>query len=138
MPWTTEASSPSCGFTTGDPWLPLPPGWGDRSVAAQREDPSSMLSLYRDAVAARRASAPLRTGSFSWLASDDHVLAFERTTPGGRVSVAVNAGDEVVVVRLSGAGELLLASGHGVRMADRSSLHLPPDTAAWVEERSAG
>jgi alpha-glucosidase len=41
------------GFTTGAPWLPLVDPAG-RNVAAQRDDPDSLLSLYRDLLAWRR------------------------------------------------------------------------------------
>jgi len=45
--------SPSGGFTTGTPWLePVDPT--ERNVADQREDPDSLLSLYRDLLAWRR------------------------------------------------------------------------------------
>ena len=54
MPWTAE---PGGGFTTAEatPWLPF----GDlaaRNVAAQREDPGSVLHLVRDLIALRRAA----------------------------------------------------------------------------------
>jgi alpha-glucosidase len=50
MPWSDE---PNGGFTTGDPWLPL----GDyrrRNVAAQRDDPGSVLNLTRELVALKK------------------------------------------------------------------------------------
>src|SRR3954463_15755136 len=41
------------GFTTGRPWLPaVDPA--ERNVEAQRDDPGSLLTLYRDLVALRR------------------------------------------------------------------------------------
>jgi glycosidase len=57
---------PGFGFTTGTPWLPIPAAWRDISVAAQAEDETSTLALYRAALAARRASSALRDGSFAW------------------------------------------------------------------------
>ena len=46
-------ASPNGGFTTGRPWLaPVDPA--TCNVAAQREDPDSLLSLYRDLLAWRR------------------------------------------------------------------------------------
>jgi alpha-glucosidase len=42
------------GFTTGAPWLPLVDP-ADANVADQRADPGSLLSLYRDLLAWRRA-----------------------------------------------------------------------------------
>jgi alpha-glucosidase len=45
-------ATPTGGFTTGTPWLsPVDPI--ERNVAAQRDDPGSLLSLYRDLLARR-------------------------------------------------------------------------------------
>ncbi len=46
-------ATPKGGFTTGTPWLPLVDP-ADRNVADQREDPESLLSLYRDLLGWRR------------------------------------------------------------------------------------
>src|SRR4051795_10700160 len=50
MQWDRSASG---GFTTGAPWLPaVDPE--ERNVADQRDDPDSLLNLYRDLIARRR------------------------------------------------------------------------------------
>jgi alpha-glucosidase len=46
-------ASPNGGFTAGEPWLPLVDP-AARNVAAQRDDPDSLLALYRDLLAWRR------------------------------------------------------------------------------------
>jgi alpha-glucosidase len=45
----------SGGFTTGTPWLPMVDA-AERNVADQREDPDSLLNLYRALIARRRES----------------------------------------------------------------------------------
>jgi alpha-glucosidase len=52
MRWDDE--QPHGGFTTGDPWLPAIEVAGG-GVAAQRDDPDSVLALYRDLIALRPA-----------------------------------------------------------------------------------
>jgi alpha-glucosidase len=50
MPWNGE---PKGGFTSGEPWLPM----GEhrrRNVAAQREDPGSVLNLTRELIALKK------------------------------------------------------------------------------------
>ena len=50
MPWNGE---PKGGFTSGEPWLPM----GEhrrRNVAAQREDPASVLNLTRELIALKK------------------------------------------------------------------------------------
>ncbi|HYZ29082.1 MAG TPA: alpha-amylase family glycosyl hydrolase [Thermoleophilaceae bacterium] len=50
-------ASPSGGFTSGEPWLPLVDP-ERRNVADARNDPDSLLHLYRKLIAARRSLGP--------------------------------------------------------------------------------
>ena len=61
------------GFTTGEPWL-APVDARERSVAAQRGDPDSLLSLYRDLIALR----PKLDGGLEMVDSDEGVVAYAR------------------------------------------------------------
>jgi alpha-glucosidase len=90
IPWD---SSPSHGWGP-DPWLPFPPDPHLRNMESLRDDPDSMLNLYRRLLALRRSSPALREGSCRVLPSPEGSLAYERA-----------AGDErfVVVVNFSGA-----------------------------------
>jgi alpha-glucosidase len=60
LPWTAEP--PSFGFGPGGAHLPQPASFADLAVSRQERDPSSTLSLYRDALrlrtALRRAGDP--------------------------------------------------------------------------------
>ena len=67
------------GFTEGDPWLPLTDP-ADRNVASQRQDPGSLLSLYRSLIALRRELQ----GPLEMIAGE--VLAFRR----GNHTIAIN------------------------------------------------
>ncbi len=90
MPWTGE---PGAGFSTGQPWLPLPPDAATRNVASQRIDPGSVLSFYRALLTLRRATPALHSGAFARVASPTPgVLAFRRWTVGGRALVVLNLG----------------------------------------------
>ncbi len=84
-------ASPGAGFTTGDPWLPLNP---DRAaginVEAQRDDPRSMFSWYRTLIAERRASAPLRRGSYRTIDAPPGIFAFLREAGGERRLIVLN------------------------------------------------
>ena len=86
-------ASPNGGFTTGTPWLPLvDPAL--RNVAAQRDDPDSLLQLYRRLISARRTCEPLRRGqhrSIFGVAPD--VLAWLRDADGERVLCLLNVGE---------------------------------------------
>ncbi|MCC5950490.1 MAG: DUF3459 domain-containing protein [Acidimicrobiia bacterium] len=64
IPWTSDADH---GWRGATPWLPFAPATEVTDVATQRDDPSSILHLYRRLIAARRASPALRSGSLSLL-----------------------------------------------------------------------
>ena len=76
IPWTR---SDDHGWGD-DPWLPFPPEAAERSLEAQREDPTSILHLYRSILAARRASPALQVGDLTLLDAPDGVLAWERAS----------------------------------------------------------
>ncbi len=95
MPWD---ATPGGGFTTGSPWFPFAPGQGDTNVAAQTQDPGSLLSRYRNLVRARKSSPALRTGTLELLtpaSGASRVLAFVRAEGTERVLVLHNLSDSV-------------------------------------------
>jgi len=78
------------GFSTSEPWLPLPLDYRERNVAAQRDDPTSLFSLYRRLIRLRKASVALRRGSYRTLRSPRGVYAYAREDDGERMLVALN------------------------------------------------
>jgi alpha-glucosidase len=121
LPWSGSASPFGFGPPGSTPWLPQPADFAGVTAAAQDGDPTSMLTLYRAALALRRAHPALGDGAMEWLELADGVLAFTRD-PG--LTCVVNLSAEPVALP---AGEVLLASAAPVDGA------LPPDAAAWVE-----
>ncbi|MGK2949850.1 MAG: alpha-amylase family glycosyl hydrolase [Acidimicrobiales bacterium] len=94
-----------------DPWLPFPPDAASRSAEAQRDDPQSILHLYRRLLAARRASPALHLGQQALLESPDGILAWRRWTgpdlaPDDERVVVVNTSDQSVPLGLSGTVEV--------------------------------
>ncbi|NEK57204.1 glycoside hydrolase family 13 protein [Geodermatophilus sabuli] len=120
LPWSGDA--PPFGFTTEgtEPWLPQPSRWRDLTVAAQRDDPSSTLALYRAALRLRRSLPDLHEGPLDWREAGDDVLAFDRGT-GFRCLVNFSARP----VPLPGGARQLLRS-------DTAEGDLLPDTAVWL------
>ena len=91
MQW---ADAPGAGFTTAPEraWLPT----GDASafnVAAQREDPASVLHLCRDLLALRRRTESLRSASYAQIETPPGAWAWRR---GDGLAVALNLSDEPV------------------------------------------
>jgi alpha-glucosidase len=92
MPWVADA--PALGFSTGEPWLPVGADHAALAVSVQDQDPGSLLTLTRRLVAMRQHSSALLIGAMTVLASDDHLLAFERTAPDERLLCIFNIGAE--------------------------------------------
>ncbi|MHB8800614.1 MAG: alpha-amylase family glycosyl hydrolase [Thermoanaerobaculia bacterium] len=93
MPWD---GTPGGGFTTGTPWFPFAPGRETANVAAQRNDPSSLLSRYRSLIRVRTSSEALRKGEIVLLSGKSGVtpvLAYLRKSGGETVLVVHNLSD---------------------------------------------
>ena len=91
MQWDSTSQA---GFTTGTPWLPVPPAATARNVAVEDRDPSSLLNFYRRLIALRRRTPALLDGRYASLESDPHVYAYERAVYGQTVVVALNMSAE--------------------------------------------
>jgi len=106
-PMRWEDDAPHGGFTNADarPWLPAIEVDGG-GVAQQAADPDSVLSLYRDLIAARPA---LRDGLTFLDDIADGVLAFRR---GDDHVVALNMGDAPAPVPPAGT---IVRATHGTR-----------------------
>jgi alpha-glucosidase len=102
MHWSAD---PGGGFTSAaQAWLPH----GDlgTNVAAQRDEPGSLLSLYRALLAERRSSPALSGGEYRSLdlPAGSGVLAFVREAAGDRVLVAVELGGRDTNVNIAAIG----------------------------------
>nr|MBA3348623.1 alpha-amylase [Actinomycetota bacterium] len=103
VPWNDEP--PTYGFTTGEPWLPMPAAWAE--TTAERDE---TRAFYGRALELRRAfdDAP-----FAWRESPEGSLVFDR----GDVVCVVNVDAPTLALP---EGEVLLSTGTG------------PDSAAWI------
>ena len=120
MQWTGGSGA---GFTSGEPWLPISEGYETRNVEAQRWSPASLLHLYRDLIALRRATPALERGRFAWLESDPDVLAYERAEGTSRAFVALNLGESDGVARLPAARVVGgLHTTHGTSLPARTGV----------------
>src|SRR5439155_1643363 len=89
IPW--EREPPGFGFTTGEPWLPMPGPWGTVSIEAQRDNDGSTHSLYRRGLELRRE---LEGTALAWHESPPGTLVFER----GAIVCAVNLAAERIAL----------------------------------------
>jgi glycosidase len=120
MQWSAEHAA---GFTTGAAWGSVNRNYSEVNVAAQTDDPDSLLSYYRTLIHLRNNHAALRVGEYTLVNTDnDSVLAFLRISQEETILVIINLG-EAAVSDLSLSlnrgplegryrGTLLLGDGH--------------------------
>jgi alpha-glucosidase len=123
---------PQAGFTTGQPWLPVAADYAAYNLAAERDDPASMLTLFRQLLALRRATPALSVGSYSDVPADaPDIFSFLREHGDTRLLVVLNMGHEARVFRMSGAAggaEIALSTVPGRSgPVDLANVALAPD-----------
>ena len=88
MQWNT---TPNAGFSTTEPWLPVPPSYKTHNVESESKDPSSIFSLYKKVLALRHTNEALLDGSYTALNEDDpNVMSYLRSYKGKAILVALN------------------------------------------------
>jgi len=131
MPWA--ARGPAAGFSSGDPWLPIPPTHQAAAVEIQDGDAHSVLAFTRQFLKWRRSQPGLRWGRIAFVEHPDPVLCFDRSYEGVTLRVVFNLSgtlQESAMPLPSGATPL---QGHGLSgdVID-GRLHLPPYGGAFL------
>ena len=92
MQWTADG-----GFTSGKPWRDYFEDFAQRNVAAQTQDPKSLLSHYRELIRLRNSHEALRIGQ-PWLIESDHpaIYAALRASANQTVLVLLNLSNKPV------------------------------------------
>jgi alpha-glucosidase len=105
MQWDGSANA---GFTTGAPWLPVPPSAAAINVKAEERDPGSLLAWYKALIRLKKTHPALEGGANIMLDTENtQVLSWMRQMPGApQVVVSVNftAKPQTVNLQASGAG----------------------------------
>ena len=92
-PMTWSHNAESGGFTTGKPWLPLPPEHIHLSSDLQEGDQNSLLNHYRAALKFRASEPVFMKGDIRFLDGSDTVLTLQRSYNGTNMFVAINLSD---------------------------------------------
>jgi alpha-glucosidase len=110
MQWDSE---PYAGFSTVEPWLPLPKDYATRNVSSQSQDEHSILNLYCHLIWLRRNSSALNGGAYHPLETDSEtVYAFLRESDDEMQLVVLNFGNDPLTtcLPLEGSGEIKLST----------------------------
>lgn len=127
LPWEPDGSSYGFGPDGAtEPWLPQPHGWSSLSVASQKREPHSMLSLYKRAIRLRAEDPSLRDGDFGWLELGEGLLGFVRGT------------DFICITNFT-AQHVPLPAGNAVVLTSEELVdgELAPDATAWLRRTTA-
>jgi alpha-glucosidase len=132
MPWD---SNERAGFSSNEPWLPVPRQHLALSVEAQERDPSSALHGFRKLLAWRRQQDLLISGDIEFLASTDSVLAFRRFDEHAALLAAFNLSAQPASVSLPKIHVTRAISGHGLPEGSfaNATLSLPGHGVAFYQ-----
>ena len=104
MQWDESANA---GFTTGTPWLPVPPSAAAINVKAEERDPNSLLAWYKALIQLKKSTPAFENGANIMLDTENtQVLSWMRQAPGApQVVVSVNftAKPQIVNLTIGGA-----------------------------------
>ncbi len=129
MQWSDAQSA---GFTTGDPWLPVAEDFKNVNVAALRDEPKSMLTLYRRLIELRRAEPALSVGDYAPVPAGDDVVAYMRKKEEKRILIVLNLGAQprsFNVRQLEGQARVMLSTH-----LDREAEQLDDDLQLRADE----
>src|SRR3954453_18702560 len=110
MQW--DATRPS-GFSTAQPWLPLPDDHVHENAVNLGADKQSILCLYRALIKLRKQTPALVSGGYVPLAAEGDLLLYKRQDQEGSLLIALNLGHQPISVRSDSiglSGEILLST----------------------------
>jgi alpha-glucosidase len=112
MQWDGSAHA---GFTTGTPWLPVPPSAASINVKAEEGDPDSLLTWYKALIRLKKTNRALEDGTDTMLDTENtKVLSWMRQAAGApAVVVSVNFTAQPQTVNL--ANDALGAGTHKLK-----------------------
>ncbi|RWD48781.1 alpha-glucosidase family protein [Mesorhizobium sp.] len=126
-PMVWEKGADNAGFSTGEPWLPIPESHRARAVDVQNAEETSVLASYRAMLALRKQHAALVQGSIRFLDAEGDVLAFIREGGGEKLLCVFNFAEEPASWPLPQdidvAGTIDLGAGAALQ---EKTLPLPP------------
>jgi alpha-glucosidase len=128
-PMVWDADLPHAGFTTATPWLPVKAPQARHAVAAQEDDPDSMLNHYRRVLGYYRSTPALGVGNTTFIDTPEPILAFQRDGAVPLLCVFNLSADDMA---LDTSAELTLdAPSRAVQKG--GTLHLPGYGWAWAQ-----
>ena len=130
MPWSNDL--PHAGFSSVEPWLPIPVEHLAHAVSTQNAEANSVLIIAREMIELRRGSDALRFGSFRAMDLPPPLLGFERKSANGHVRCLFNLSRNSLACDALTSGEALFSSGS----IDRDGKKLGPLAVCILDLRA--
>jgi alpha-glucosidase len=132
MPWSDVAGA---GFSSAEPWLPIPAQHRALAVSRQEADTGSVLNAFRTFMQWRKSQPALRLGDIRFFDAPEPVLVFTRTAGDTMLLVALNLGADTMTLTSPLAGRLEQLASPGPRngRVDGNALELPPYAAIFAK-----
>ena len=126
----------NASFSHGDTWLPMGDYQNGKNVAAQQDDPRSMLTLYRRLLQLRRQEPALSTGAYQGGEANEQILSFVRVHDDRQFRVIANLTSRAARFdpEIVSSGTVVIST-HLDREGERveGGVELRPDEAIIVE-----
>jgi alpha-glucosidase len=139
MQWSAAKNA---GFTTGEPWLPIAEDYTHVNVAAERNDPASMLTLHSQLIKVRHGEPAFEVGQFELLEADGDVLTYVRRDRESAFFIALNLGPQPQVINFSpNASEKRIVLSTNLDRSEervRGNLHLRAEEGLLVRLMDEG
>jgi alpha-glucosidase len=106
-------ATPHAGFSSSEPWLPLPDDYVHENAASLAADKTSILSLYRALIKLRKQTPALVSGAYVPITAQGELLLYRRQDDDGSMLIALNLGNDPVSVRSDSiglSGEILIST----------------------------
>lgn len=124
MVWSHNAENG--GFSTGKPWLPVPPEHLHLAADVAVAESGSLLHHYREMLSFRRAHPAFAKGGIRFYETGEDVLTFARMVEDETIVVAINMSAKTITMSVpEGAGETLDAP-ENICSLEGGKLVLPP------------
>ncbi|MEA4812904.1 MAG: alpha-glucosidase [Anaerolineaceae bacterium] len=125
MQWNSKLNA---GFTSGKPWLRINSDYPNRNVAAEEEQPDSLLNCYKQLLRLRRENPALNSGTMSLKPLlNKNLLVYTRTSDKQKALIVLNFSILPQTYKPQGEWKMLYSGNDSKRTQLLDGiLHMPP------------
>lgn len=122
--------SKNAGFSDVEPWIPVNPNYKEINVAAQIDDPNSILNYYKKLISLHKEIDCIIDGKFDLILADNpNIFAFTRTNADMKLTVIANYTDKELTMPLEIKSEKLISN-----YDDNSDTLRPYEAMVYMEK----